>query len=347
MNPVSLIPTPDVLPAPPWVFLALDLLLFAIHILLINIVLGSVLIAVFGNTAGAQGATAHTASRLPSSLALAINFGVAPLLFMQVIYGHLFYTSSILMAVYWLIVVPLLIIGYYALYIHAKKSATNLKLSRASLWLAGLILLYVGAMFVNNMTLMLQPDKWVHYFASRKGTFLNISDPTFLPRYFHFIVASIAVGGLFLAHARARQGKDSTGIGLKIFAYATMVQTFIGMWFLASIPKPFLIQFMGQNPLATTVLMTAFAGAIASIGAALSQRLRTTTVLFSITIAAMVLTRHNLRQMYLGGKFSLQQLAVRPQYGAMALFLAILIAGTLTIAYMVRLSRNAEERRAA
>ncbi len=309
-------------------------------------VLGSVLIALFGNIVKAPEATADRSGKLPSLLALAINLGVAPLLFMQVIYGHLFYTSSIVMAVYWLVVIPLLIIGYYALYIHAKKYANSPRLSRVALWLAGLILLYIGAMFVNNMTLMLQPYKWVYYFASRKGTFLNISDPTFLPRYLHFIGASVAVGGLFLAYSKVPHKKGSAGVGLKIFAYATMVQTLIGMWFLASIPKPFLIQFMGEAPFATTMLMIAFAGAIASIGAAFSHHLRSTTLFFFITIAAMVLTRHNLRQMYLSGKFSFEQLVVKPQYGAMALFFAILVAGTLTVAYMIRLSRTVGERRA-
>ena len=54
-------------------------------------------------------------------MAFAVNFGVAPLLFVQVLYGHLFYTSSILVAVFRLAVIPLLIVAYYALYLHGFR----------------------------------------------------------------------------------------------------------------------------------------------------------------------------------------------------------------------------------
>jgi hypothetical protein len=50
-----------------------------------------------------------------------VNFGVAPLLFVQVLYGHFFYASSILMAVFWLAVIPLLIAAYYAAYLYGFR----------------------------------------------------------------------------------------------------------------------------------------------------------------------------------------------------------------------------------
>ncbi len=359
MNPLSLIPTPDSIPAPAWIFLALDIFLFTIHILLINMALGSILIILFRGLGGGRGsqrvsANDGAARKIPSLFALGINFGVAPLLFMQVIYGHLFYSSSVLMAVYWILIIPFLIVAYYGAYIFANKSGTRPLLARGSLWAAAFIVLSIGLMFVNNMTLMLQPEKWTVYFENRGGIFLNFSDSTLIPRYLHFVTASVAVGGLFMAFLAKRQaGKGITGAGgnrdtgLKIYGYATVVQILIGMWFLITIPTDYLLYFMGRDPFSTIVFLMGLTGALGSAAAAFAIRLHTTGILFAITIAAMILTRHNLRTVYLNGKFSLNTLHLNPQYGVMALFVGILIFGILAVIFMVKVSSSAGHRRVA
>lgn len=353
MNPLSLIPSPDIIPAPAWVFLVLDILLFGIHILLINTALGSILIILFWGLKGKKESPqnpAHdgVARKIPSLFALGINFGVAPLLFMQVIYGHLFYTSSVLMAVYWILIIPFLILAYYGAYVFAKKSPENSLFSKTALWTAALLVLCIGLMFVNNMTLMTQPEKWAAYFENRRGTLLNLSDSTLIPRYLHFVAASVAVSGLFMAFlARRRMRKGMTGsdenggAGLKIFGYATIGQVLIGMWFLITIPNNFLLDFMGRDPFPTIVFLVGFTGALGAVAAAFANRLRATGVLFAITILAMIVTRHNLRTMYLSGKFTLSGLSVSPQYGVMALFLAVLVAGIFAVCFMIKLSSSA------
>ena len=138
MDYISLIPMPDSIPAPVLLFLVLDLLLFMLHILLINIILGGSLIIIFSRwkeqyeplDSRLHGAVA---AKIPTTFALAINLGVAPLLFLQVIYGHLFYTSSVLMAVYWIAVIPLLILAYYSAYIHINTYYSATLLSKAAM----------------------------------------------------------------------------------------------------------------------------------------------------------------------------------------------------------------------
>jgi len=353
MNSLSLIPIPDIIPAPAWVFLVLDILLFGMHILLINTALGSILIILFRGLKGKKGSLQNpvhdgVAGKIPSLFALGINFGVAPLLFMQVIYGHLFYTSSVLMAAYWILIIPFLILAYYGAYLFAKKGETNPALSKAALWAAALIVLSIGLMLVNNMTLMVQPEKWTAYFENRRGTLLNLSDPTLIPRYLHFVAASVAVGGLFMAFlGRRHAGKGRTGsgengrAGLTIFGYATIAQVLMGMWFLITIPHGCLLNFMGRDLFSTIVFLGGFSGAIGAVVAAFSNRLYTTGVLFTLTLAAMIVTRHNLRAMYLSGKFTLSTLRVNPQYGVMALFLGILVGGIFAIGFMIKLSASA------
>lgn len=359
MNSLSLIPMPDIIPAPAWVFLELDILLFGIHILLINMALGSMLIILFRGMKGKKrlpDTFVHdgVAGKIPALFALGINFGVAPLLFMQVIYGHFFYTSSILMAVYWILIIPFLILAYYGAYVYAKKGETSPVLSRAALWGAVLIVLGIGLMFVNNMTLMVQPEKWTAYFGNRRGTLLNLSDPTLIPRYLHFVAASVAVGGLFMAflgRRRARNGisapSENGSAGLRIFGFATIAQILLGMWFLGTIPHGFLVNFMGRDHFSTIVFMAGITGALGAVVTAFTNRLHATGVLFVLTLSAMILTRHNLRTMYLSGKFTLNTLRVSPQYGVMALFLAVLLGGIITVAFMIKLSSSAGRGRAA
>ena len=358
MDPASLIPTPDSIPAPSWIFLVLDLLLFTLHILVINIVVGGSLIIATSRIFGKEdqpGQTVHSvlANKLPTSFALGINLGVAPLLFMQVIYGHLFYTSSVLMAVYWILVIPLLIIAYYAAYIHVRKYTSSVMISKVAILITSLLLLYIGFIYVNNMTLMAQPGKWTAYFENRGGSILNMSDPTLIPRYLHFVVASVAVAGLFIAMVwsmrkkKGVEGADSKiHSALRIFGYATIVQVILGFWFLIAIPADFILQFMGRNIFYSLVLLVGFASGIGAIATAFMSKLRPTVIMLLTTIVAMVITRHNLRTLYLGDMFKLETLELSPQYDVLALFLVILIAGLAAVGYMVNQVRAADERRA-
>jgi hypothetical protein len=53
----------------------------------------------------------------PFLLSAAITAGVAPLLFIQIVYQHEFYTANLLLWWRWMIVVPVLIVAFYLLYL--------------------------------------------------------------------------------------------------------------------------------------------------------------------------------------------------------------------------------------
>ena len=99
MDPASLIPTPDALPlAWPWLK-AMLIPCFVAHLLFMNALVGSSLIGwvqTWRPEGPGQEAVRGIAGRIPFYMAFAINFGVAALLFLQVLYGNFFYTSSIL-----------------------------------------------------------------------------------------------------------------------------------------------------------------------------------------------------------------------------------------------------------
>jgi len=123
---------PDVdpipLPAPVWLLKALLLLTFLLHIIPMNLVLGGGLTSFVTEVLGRRrGSEYHLrlarsfARMIPVAVAFAITLGVAPLLFLQVLYGQLFYTSTILMAWPWLAVIALVILGYYGFYLYSYR----------------------------------------------------------------------------------------------------------------------------------------------------------------------------------------------------------------------------------
>ncbi len=347
MDVNALVPTPDTIPAPAWVFIVLEQLLFLLHIIVINAVMGGILLLLFRRLSGTEEQAALSlhqpvASRLPVMIALGINFGVPPLLFLQVVFGHLFYTSSVLMATYWILIIPLLVIAYYGVYLHTGKLFTSPWISKLSLAIAALILLYIGFMLVNNNSLMEQPETWTAYFGNRSGSILNIASATFLPRYFHFLAASVAIGGLFYAlvykflKKEIENREQKINNSLKIFAIATAVQVCIGFWYLLAIPQDFMLQFMGKDLVATLFLMLGILAGIGALVAGFMGKLNVTLVLLITTLVAMLVTRHNLRMMYLDDNFRLDQLQLTPQYGVLMLFIAVLLVGLAAVYYMIK-----------
>lgn len=282
----SLVPPQMVLPAP-WGLLKLLLLLtFFIHLLLVNILIGSVVMAAVNAWKMKPGGLDISSRVLPESsmqyelgyvpavLALAVNFGVAPFLFAQVTYGSFLYSSSILMAVWWLSMPLAVIFGYYALYMPRIEPDGRL-ISRLLLTLVSLIFLYIAFLLSTNSTLMLRPDRWVEWFNNPGGRMLNLGDPTFVPRYLHMITASLAVGGLFLAARGAwllRGGAKDQALqaqrimrGLDWFFYASLVQVVWGLWFLIALPARARNLFLGQDILAVFALLLSLAGLLAAL----------------------------------------------------------------------------------
>jgi len=350
MDGIPLIPTPEAIPAPWPVFEILGLLLFMLHILFINVVLGGSLLAFFSRQPKEYSAAAAIYKKIPSTLAIGVTLGIAPLLFLQVLYGHLIYSSSVLMALYWLLIIPLLIIAYYGTYIHARTGVRWL--GRTAIGLAALIFLYITFIYSNNMTLMLQPEKWPAYFTNRSGTILNLSDPALWPRYLHFVIASVAVAGLFSSlvwQMRARKGVPGSGEevkkGLRIFAIATSVQVAVGIWFLIALPQEFMLAFMGGNLLYTLILV---AGIILAIGALvlafMGKFWPTFWHLLALTLV-MVLNRLALRDLYIGRFFQVSDLTLKPQYDLLIIFGVILLIGLAAVWYMVRTMISAGEGR--
>lgn len=347
---------PIPLPAPYWLFKVLLIVTFVLHILAMNFMFGGAILAFVARLKGKKDPTylrlsQDVVKKIPSFLAATITLGVAPLLFVQVLFGQYFYTSSILMAWPWFLVIPLLTLAYYGLYIVAfsgeKKAASHTWILLGSV----VFLFLIGFFYTSNFTLMLHPEAWSSkYFADPSGWNLNWGDPQLIPRDLHFVVAATAIAGLMVAftgffkwnrdRAYARLLMD---YGSRWYLYGTLAQFVVGIVFLLALPKEKMMLFMGKDVPATLLLWMAVilaVGAVVAVGRGLRRddprpQLRLAMWLTAVVVLFMAIARDILRMAFLPS-FRPEQLQVQTQYSVLALFLILFVAGGILWVVMIR-----------
>jgi hypothetical protein len=106
-------------------WLALYVATFALHAVFVGYVVCGTAYALVQAVRRRQDAFAdRVRDRLPFMLGLGITAGVAPLLFLQLLYQRHFYSANLIAGPRWGAVVPALIAGFYALYL-AKARASE------------------------------------------------------------------------------------------------------------------------------------------------------------------------------------------------------------------------------
>jgi hypothetical protein len=343
---------PMPVPAPLWLLRTLLLLTFTLHLLFMNALLGGALAALVasrGRSKFAAQLVSDLKRILPSTFAFTITLGVAPLLFLQVLYGHLLYASAVLMAVPWLSIIGLVVLAYYGIYyfvFHAEKRPRG---ALAVLGVATVLLAAIGFIYSNNFTLMLRPERWLSLYAhSAAGWNANWTEPTLVPRYLHMLLGAFAITGLLLVLLGIRKGDTDYGRWLVeqgglLFLGPTILNIFVGFWFLIRLPQPVMMTLMG-NALAAVALGLSVLlplAAVAHMIMAKAGRSPRRNAALSIgagvlTVGAMVIVRDAVRNAYLMPQFRLQQLQVAPQWGVIVLFVVLFVLGLLTLGYMLR-----------
>ena len=195
-------------PSHPAIFLVLGVVTFALHIAAVSILLGSTGLALFARYKATDywlrlGSTmAFTAK---AATGAAIVLGVAPLLFVQVIFDPFWYASSMLSAVWTLVFLGLLMIGYLALYrvhsiLHREGGENNGR--GAALWLAAALVLFLacGTLMHVLSNQALFPTHWLEWYAPEgqvdtSGRGLHY---VLIPRLLFFFALSLPVTACLL-----------------------------------------------------------------------------------------------------------------------------------------------------
>lgn len=345
------IPSPDTIPLAWGWFQFLLLLTFPLHLLAMNAMLGGLAIGIVQHFLGGEirSRLSHRiAIALPLVIAFVVNLGVAPLLFLQVLYGQYVYTSSILMGSFWIMIIPLLIVGYYCAYLYDFKYS---QLGRAGIFVAAItfiFLLVIGYFFSNNMLLMTMPDQFGEYFSHMAGNFLVSGDAQFLPRYLHMICGALAVGGLFVAILGRFRSADDPGLaehalklGMNVFNWFTCMNICFGLWYLLTIERETMFRFMGRDMLATLCFLVALGLVVTILVYGFRKKLLATFVTTIVLVYLMSFMRAWIRSSYLQEYFNLGDLQVVAAYSPLIFFLVTLVLGIVCVIWMLRLTAAA------
>jgi cytochrome c len=202
------IPLP--LPADPVLLQALLVMLFLVHILFVCLMVGGSLIGIVAEIVGRRRPDFDNLARevgktITVNKSLAVVLGVGPLLAINVFYTVYFYSANALTGAAWISIVPLVTAAFLAAYAH-KYSWDKLERAKGLHIAIGafssLLFLLIPFIFLSNINLMLFPAQWprVH------GFFSALLLPNVIPRYLHFLLASVAIAALFLAAYFGRPG---------------------------------------------------------------------------------------------------------------------------------------------
>lgn len=352
---INIIPNPDPLPVAAGWFQFLSYLTYFLHLLAVGIMFGTAVSMALGYFKGKtddqwKPFAGRMSKVLPFTIAFAVNLGVAPLLFLQVLYGNFFYTASVLMGIPWLLIVVVLIIGYYCAYWlvfkgaappAGKGSGSNLKRKSLISLIISLILAWVGFLLVNVNTLMMTPHRWESYYDHMNGMFLNVSEGTLFPRYIFYLFLFLAIGGMFISlfykiKDKFEESERGFHFGSALSGYFAFLSVPAFALFLLMLPREINSVFLGGNGLWTVSAFIFVLGLFATAFLGFKRKTVPASLVFVVDLIVFVLVRNHIRQLYLEPfKEKFPTLAQNTQYGVMVLFFVILAAGLGLVAWIL------------
>jgi hypothetical protein len=353
MEPID-VSTLAPLPAPLWFIQFFKVLGFSLHMIPMNLWYAGVLLAVGLHTFGGEHGR-RLGSRLmlqmPIIIALGINFGIVPLLFLQLAYAEAFYPATILMAWFWLGIIALLIPAYYGVYLYSfgvREGGTMTPVKRAAGWIAALFFLSIGFIFANGLSLTANSGAWLailenhNVAAAPTGTALNTADPSLWPRWlmmfgFALITTSvwIVVDAFWLAKQESSEYKRWSQVFAMRLALVGVVWAMLtgghymfGTWSaevrgaMLSFPALLLTGITALSPWFAPALMWLWrkrelsrVQAAAIAGAQVGM------------VALNAISRQIVQNVEVGKLLDVSAFRVQPQWGPMAMFLAAFVAG--------------------
>jgi hypothetical protein len=372
MNPADLLAPSSALgaPAPYPLLVFFKVLGFTLHMAPMNLWYAGIVLALWMQMRGSEPGriwAARLMNQMPLFIALGINFGVVPLLFLQVSYYRAFYPATILMAWPWLSIIGLLTLAYYGVYAYVigMRSGRLPRWRRAAGWLAAGLFIVIGFLFANGMSLMTNlsdwPQLWQHgqIGGAVLGTALNTGDPTLWPRW--LLVIGLALGttavhavvdsGIFAGRDADAYRRWAAGFAVKLYAAGWLWFELAGAWYVfGTWGADVRTRMFGSSLWPLTLLAAATPGVVLLL--IVVQRQGVTRRLAWATGAAQFLVlgcnaiaRQVVQNLELARWYNVTADPVRTQWSPLLLFFVFFLAGVGVLTWMVRQLVNATRRR--
>jgi len=320
----------EFLPAPLWLITVLHVLTLTLHFLAMNFLVGGVLyVLVVGRKRSEDTAARRFVGLFPAVMAATVTLGVAPLLFLQLVYFRQVYSASIVSAWFWLLIVGAAIAAYYLFY-----GAAGGRGRRGLLLLSLFGLLYISLVYSSVFSLAERPALVRGlYAAGQSGTQVHPAIGSWGVRWLHVILGAVAVGGFF-AGILGRDDSRGSGPARTFFLGGMAGAMLLGLVYLFTLGDV-ILPFM-RSP-AVWVLTASVALSLGSLAFFWRRRWALSGLLLVLGVAGMVVVRHILRLLILEGSFDPASLPVRPQWSVFGLFLVFFLIALGLLAYMIRL----------
>jgi hypothetical protein len=330
------LPDSNFLSAPLWLITTLHVLTLSLHFAAMNFVVGGVMIILFGNFPDRwQDPTVKKFIKLfPTAMAATVTLGVAPLLFLQLVYPRQVYSAAIVSGWFWMLVAPAVVVAYYSLYRAAFSDKEGAARGGWLLFLALLAVIYVSLVYSSVFSMAERPDLIQKLYAQRQtGLTWNPEAGDYLLRWLHMILGAVTVGGYFVGLL----GRDNTAAALagkRFFVGGFVLSSLAGLGYLFSLGK-YLPVFM-RSPGVWSLTLGILLG-LGSMHLLFTRKYGISGVLLFLSLLSMVINRHYVRLIRLDGQFDPASWRVQMQWSPFFLFLVCFVVCLLLLWLMLSL----------
>jgi len=353
-------PSPLGYPTPFWFIEIFKVLGFSLHVAPMNLWYAGTLLAVTLGTFGhghAKIVGHHVARVLPFALAFGVNFGIIPLLFMQVGYYQFFYPATVLIAWPWFMVFWIVMTAYFSIYLYklAIEGRGPVNVGWKLGWLAAGAFIVVGFIFTNALSLVAGPARWWSIFrgsniaGAATGLALNLTDPTLIPRWlFMFSLAITTTAAFVIIDAAFLSDKDeedyrryAARFALALYSVGLLLFIGFGSWYIFG-TRWFAVPLAIKSPVMRIIFpLTMISPGLPWLLLALQRNgpIRKLAALTGVAqfglIALNAISRQWLQNVELSPYVDLVARPLDLQIGAIIVFLVLLVAGLGLVAWML------------
>lgn len=330
------LPDSNVLPAPLWLITSLHILTLTLHFAAMNFLVGGIVAVFAGRIPNRwQNPTVRRFIALfPTAMAVTVTLGVAPLLFLQLVYPAQMYSASIVSAWFWIMVIPAAILAYSLLYAASFASKAGTAAVGRYLWPALAALVYISLVYSSVFSLAERPGLMRELYGSNQtGLVWNPRAGDYVLRWLHMLAGAVTVGGFFVGML-AREDAEAYRAGKRVFTWGMAAAALAGLAYLGSLQDVLLALMRSPAIWALTVAIVLSAG---SLHFFYRRAFAASGLMLFASLLLMVVARHEVRLLRLRDTFDPASVRVVPQWSALALFLVSFVVALALIAYMLRL----------
>ncbi|MCF7816736.1 MAG: hypothetical protein K9M54_02540 [Kiritimatiellales bacterium] len=332
---MNMLPESYFLSAPLWLITVLHVLTLTLHFVAMNFLVGGIIVVLAGKFSDKWNhpVVKQFVKLFPVAMAATVTIGIAPLLFVQLVYPRQMYSAAIVCGWFFLLIVFVVIAAYYLLYGGSFAKAGSKRVP-ALLFLALAGLLYVSVVYSNVFSLAERPGLCKALYArNQSGLMLNPEVGSWIFRWLHMMLGAVTVGGFFVG-LLGRKHDDAFKVGKTFFIggmAVAMLSGFVYLFSMMDLMKP-LMHSAGAWWLLGSIVL-----ALGSLHFFMKRKFAASGGMLFVSLLGMVAIRHIVRLLRLDGAYAPSSVPVHPQWDVFLPFLVCFLVALGVVGYMLKL----------